>query len=64
MRNLTQEAIQLAERNLIEQNPQLNLSDPVARKNLPPLIKQQIVTILLSLQMAYEEKLVAEIRGK
>lgn len=49
MRNLTQEAIKLAEDTIIQANP--SLADKQTREQLPPQLK---TTIIMQLEMLYE----------
>lgn len=60
MRNLTEEAMKMAERDLIRQNPQLR--DKFYRETLPQEVKQQIVDLLIFQATIHEQNLIAQFR--
>lgn len=59
MRNLTQEAIKLAEEDIISMNP--HLRNKVDRQKLPPWMKIQVISALEILYEGYLNKLINEI---
>lgn len=60
MRNLTQEAIDLAEQAFLQANPRL--VEKQYREQLPPMIKRQVVMQLDMLFEVYMQQLIEEIR--
>ncbi len=62
MRNLTEEAIKLAERDIILVNPPL--ADKQIREQLPPMQKMMVLQQLQMLYDSYMESFLVEIRSK
>lgn len=58
MRNLTEEAMKMAERDLVRQNPQLR--DKFYRETLPQQVKQEVVNLLIFQATMYEQRLIAQ----